>query len=312
MVEKVKEGMMKQHIRGFLDYLCNERGKSANTAAAYQNDLYQLADFVGEGGDTPAKLANELRSLLPDYVAYLKERGYASATIARKIAVARSFFKFLIAKGILRNVAMERLASPRVGKIPPKILSEVEIQTLLNQPKGATPEAKRDQAMMALLYGSSLRISELVALNLADMNLDERCVVPLARGGVASNFTYRISERAVPYLREYLKEARSRIVNGKQEEALFVNRLGGRLTRQGLWQIIKTHAERANLGDKVSPKIINVKRPHHKGKCHQLGYSSGVKVVMILEKTKLGSAISKASGDKTPKTLPGIIPFFII
>ena len=249
---------MKEAVDKFLNYLVVEKGFSENTKLAYRNDLYQLASFVEEEaakrGTIPPWASFDRQSVLR-YLSELKERKYAATTVARKIAAIKSFFGFLVAEGLLRDNPMRGIPSPKVGKSLPKPISIAQARLLLEQPsKLSTPEAKRDRAMLELLYATGMRVSELVSLNLADIDTD---------GGYVRCFGKGHKERLIPIyrqaalvLKEYLTEARPHLAHNSEEKALFLNRRGERLTRQGLWQILKGYAKSAELGTEVTPHTL--------------------------------------------------------
>ena len=249
---------MEEVIDKFLNYLVVEKGFSENTKFAYQNDLHQLASFVEEEaarrGTIPPWAAFDRQSMLR-YLLELKERRYAATTVARKVAAIKSFFGFLVAEGILRDNPTRDVPSPKVGKSLPRPISIAQARLLLEQPsKLSTPEAKRDRAMLELLYATGMRASELVSLNLADIDIE---------GGYVRCFGKGHKERLIPIyrqaalvLKEYLTEARPHLVRSSEEKALFLNRRGERLTRQGLWQILKGYAKEAGLEAKVTPHTL--------------------------------------------------------
>jgi integrase/recombinase XerD len=249
---------VKEAVDKFLNYLVVEKGFSENTKLAYRNDLYQLASFVEEEaakrGTIPPWASFDRQSVLR-YLSELKERKYAATTVARKIAAIKSFFGFLVAEGLLRDNPMRGIPSPKVGKSLPKPISIAQARLLLEQPsKLSTPEAKRDRAMLELLYATGMRVSELVSLNLADIDTD---------GGYVRCFGKGHKERLIPIyrqaalvLKEYLTEARPHLAHNSEEKALFLNRRGERLTRQGLWQILKGYAKSAELGTEVTPHTL--------------------------------------------------------
>ena len=160
---------MEDRLREFLDYLSAEKCASANTVAAYRNDLQQLASYLRSRGD--GKNLNKVdRTLIQDFILELKGRKYAETTVARKVAAVRSFFSFLAAEGVINGNPTEGLSSPRVGKMLPKAITPNEVDELLEQPgKRSTPEARRDRAMLETIYSAGLRITELVSLNLEDL-----------------------------------------------------------------------------------------------------------------------------------------------
>ena len=249
---------MKEDINTFLNYLAVEKGFSENTLSAYHNDLYQLANFVeGEAarcGSVPS-WASFSRQWMLSYLLNLKERGYAATTVARKVAAAKSFFSFMVAEGNIKDNPTQNVGSPRVGKSLPKPISYSQAMLLLEQPaKLSTPEAKRDKAMLELLYASGMRVSELMSLNLDSVDTEGGSVRCFGKGH--KERVIPIAPRAALTLKEYLQEARSHQVHNDAEKALFLNRRGERLTRQGFWQILKGYAKSAELDVEISPHTL--------------------------------------------------------
>jgi integrase/recombinase XerD len=248
---------VREAIDSFLNYLTVEKGFSGNTVAAYRNDLYQLADFAGEQAARRGRMASWAsfgREEMLSYLLNLKERNYAPTTVSRKVAAARSFFAFLTNEGKLRENPTQNIRSPRIGKSLPKPISISEVRRLLDQPgKLSTLEAKRDRAMLQLLYASGMRVSELISLNLGDVD---------TKGGYVRCFGKGHKERLIPIhqqatsaVEDYLRETRPQLAHDTEEQALFLNRRGERLTRQGFWQKIKEYARSANLAD-ITPHTL--------------------------------------------------------
>jgi integrase/recombinase XerD len=247
---------MDNHLSSFLDFLSAEKGASSNTIAAYRNDLEQLAAYLRASGDGRGWETVD-RMVIQDFIVNLKQRKYAETTVARKVAAIRSFFGFLAAEGILADNPTEGLASPRVGKMLPKAITPNEVDELLEQPcKRATPEARRDRAMLELLYATGMRVTELVSLDLANVSTDGKNPFVRCTGKGAKERIIPIHEQATEALDDYVKEARPLVVRNKDEKALFVNRRGERLTRQGFWLILKGYAKAANLRDDVTPHTL--------------------------------------------------------
>jgi integrase/recombinase XerD len=247
---------METHLSTFLDFLSAEKGASSNTIAAYRNDLEQLADYLKARGDG-SRWEKVDRLLIQDFILDLKQRKYAETTVARKVAAIRSFFGFLAAEGILADNPTEGLASPRVGKMLPKAITPNEVDELLEQPcKRATPEARRDRAMLELLYATGMRVTELVSLDVVNVSVDGKNPFVRCTGKGAKERMIPIHEQATEALVEYLTEARPLLVRNKNEKALFVNRRGERLTRQGFWLILKGYAKAANLREDVTPHTL--------------------------------------------------------
>ncbi len=248
-------------VNEFLEFLSVEKGASGNTIAAYRNDLGQLEEFlVGENKNGSGQMIqwpqiNQGRVM--EYILYLKSRSYAEATVARKVAAVKSFFSFLQAEGKLKANPTEQLASPKVGKMLPKPLTVQEIDELLEQPsRRATPEAKRDRAMLEIMYATGLRVTELVSLDLTDVQLDgEKPYVRLIGKGNRER-QIPLLDQPVQELSEYIRFARTRLVGEREETALFVNRRGERLTRQGFWLILKGYATEAGILGRVTPHTL--------------------------------------------------------
>jgi len=249
---------VKEDIERFLTYLSVEKGFSGNTVAAYRNDLSQLASFVEEAAAKRGLIpswANFGRQGMLSYLLNLKERGYVATTQARKVAAAKSFFGFMVAEGKLTDNPTQDMHAPSVGRQLPKPISHPQAMRLLEQPaKLSTPEAKRDRAMLELLYASGMRVSELVSLNMGDVDTKDGYVRCFGKGN--KERLVPIAPRAVSAVEEYVEEARSHLAPGDEERALFLNRRGERLTRQGFWQILKGYAKAAELDAEITPHTL--------------------------------------------------------
>src|SRR4030066_1398039 len=199
---------MKDPLEEFLSFLSAEKGASNNTVAAYRNDLRQLATFMKpkEDGKSWAKVD---RIIIQDFILDLKKRKYAETTVARKVAAIRSFFSFLQSEGLISGNPTEGLASPRGGKTLPKAISPNEVDELLEQPaRRSTPEARRDRAMLELLYATGMRVTELVSLDVSDLNLDPRGPYVRCLGKGAKERSLPIHDQALEALMGYLEEGR--------------------------------------------------------------------------------------------------------
>jgi integrase/recombinase XerD len=242
---------MKQQIDRFLQYLQVEKRYSENTHSAYQNDLTQFLGFASAGVDSWDQVGE---SVLLSYVDSLKQE-YAPSTVARKVAAIKSFFHFMAEKGYLEGDPTVMLDSPRVDKNPPRILSPEDVEALLDRPaQSSDAKSLRDKAFLELLYTSGMRVSELISLDVADVDLEQNTID--CASNPRNRRTLPLSERAKAALCIYLEKGRPELLRDRKEGALFVNHWGRRLTRQGLWLIIKNHVKAAGLDADVTPHTL--------------------------------------------------------
>jgi integrase/recombinase XerD len=245
-------------IAQFLNFLAVEKNASSNTIAAYRNDLAQFEIYVGAGrAPAPNRWQKVDGESVVGFVGDMRGRSYKDATIARKVAAVKSFFGFLAAEALVEQDPTEQLKSPQVGKSLPRALTIREVDDLLEQPSRRTsPEARRDKAMLELLYATGLRVTELVSLDLCDVALESDPVTVRCIGKGERERILPLHQRPVEELRQYIFHVRPRLVRNRKETALFVNRRGERLTRQGFWLILKNYAREANLDKTVTPHTL--------------------------------------------------------
>lgn len=250
---------MDERVSEFLNFLAVEKNASNNTISAYRNDLGQFEKCIrsrnGVAGDLVwGAVGGET---VVAFVAELRERGYKDATIARKVAAVKSFFGFLTAEGMVDSDPTEQLKSPQVGKSLPRALTPEEVDELLEQPaRRNTPEARRDKAMLELAYATGLRVSELVSLDVTDIALESDPVTVRSAGKGDKERILSVYQRAVDELRHYIFHVRPKLVRNRREPALFVNRRGKRLTRQGFWLILKNYSSQAGLDREITPHTL--------------------------------------------------------
>ena len=252
---------MQKAIEDFLQHLVVERGFSQHTLDAYRNDLGQFADFLRErlaGASEREDVWQRVDlDLLNDYIADLRGRkGYRDTTTARKVAAIKSFFTFLAQNGVIEEPPTESLGSPRVGRALPKYLTEEEVDRLLKEAdKAGTAEGQRDANILELLYATGLRVSELVSLNVQDIDFEESYIRCWGKGS-KERIVYA-HDRALDGLQDYLSTSRMSLVGQNRDEiALFVNHRGERLTRQWVWNILKTYSKRAGIDRKITPHTL--------------------------------------------------------
>src|SRR5262245_35054412 len=244
-------------VLDFLAHLEFERGLSRNTLAAYRTDLLQFGSFLAER-DVEATAAGP--NDLSDFLAALAEGDgngrppCSTATVHRKAACLRSFYRHLRREETIEDDPAARLETPRRGKKLPEVLGYAEVQRLLAQPRGDDPTTVRDRALLELMYASGLRASETISLELDDVDLEHGLV--RARGKGSKERLVPIGGKATAAVRVHLRSGRPKLVRANDERKMFLNFRGGPLTRQGLYKIVLRHAKSAGLGDRMSPHTL--------------------------------------------------------
>ncbi len=265
---------MQTQVEEFLRFVTVEKGYSDHTAAAYHNDLTQFLIYLA--GDTISSWQDVGRAHVLNYILYLKERGYVSSTVARKIAAVKSFFHFLVADGVLQEDPSAAVDSPPVDKHLPHPLSPEEIARLLAEPaKSNTPKASRDRALLELMYATGMRASEVIGLEVDAVDLKAGTVRCLGKGN--KERILPLHERVRAALRAYLEDSRAMLLQGRDATALFINHRGQPLTRQGLWLLIKEYAAAAGIERKVTPHTLR-----HSFATHMLDGGAGLREVQQL------------------------------
>lgn len=266
---------MRQRIEDFLTHIEVELGYSANTVTAYRNDLNQFVDYLDERPELTA-WSDVRREDMVDYVMRLKDREYSSATVARKVASVKSLFHFLLAEDAVAEDPTATLDTPRVKKRLPRALSRTDVEKLLSAPREVEgSKGLRDAALLEVLYATGMRVSELVALNVDDVSLASGSVRCFGKG--SKERIIPMYDRAVEALRAYIEEGRLAYLRDPEEPALFLNPRGSRLTRQGLWLIIKDYVKRAEIRAEVTPHTLR-----HSFATHLLDGGAGLREVQKL------------------------------
>jgi integrase/recombinase XerD len=248
---------MQKKIDEFLTSLEVEKGYSENTRVAYKNDLGQFLEFLkGQAAPRVDGWSEVRKDHLLAYILHLKTvREYASTTVARKVAAIKSFFHFLVAEGFITDDPTATLDSPRVRKYLPRAIAQEDVEKLLEAAsKKDTPRGLRDRAILELLYATGMRVSELVAMNVGDVDLASASVRCFGKGG--KERVIPVYERAVEAVEAYLSKGRVHLLRNSEEKALFLNQRGQRLTRQGLWLIVKGYVKEAGLTVQVTPHTL--------------------------------------------------------
>ena len=266
---------MQEQVTHFLEYLEVEQGYSQNTVSAYRNDLGQFLGYLQrlDLARRPRGWGNVTRDHIVSYMLEMKEREYASSTVARKVASIKSFFNFLVEQGQLKKNPADELDSPKVEKHLPAAIPPEDVDLLLAAPQGESPTAYRDRALLESLYATGLRVSELVALDVSDVDVDAGTVRCTGKGN--KERILPVYDRALQVIGDYITEGRPALVkNNDEEKALFLNRRGKRLTRQGLWLIIKRYVDQMDIPGHVTPHTLR-----HSFATHMLRGGAGLREV---------------------------------
>ncbi|QKT04723.1 site-specific tyrosine recombinase XerD [Ectothiorhodospiraceae bacterium 2226] len=259
-------------VDAFLDALWMERGLSAHTLTAYRSDLCAFARWLAGRGRGLAGAGRE------DLLAYLAERVQSGArprTTARLLSSLRRLYRWLVREGRLADDPSARIASPHASRGLPNAPSEREVEALLEAPALATPQGLRDRAMLEVLYACGLRVSELVGLELGQVNARQGVVRLMGKG--AKERLVPLGEEALGWIERYLAEARPLLARGRPSAALFLTRRGSAMSRQMFWQLIKRYALRAGIERSLSPHTLR-----HAFATHLLNHGADLRVVQLL------------------------------
>lgn len=270
---------MEEQLFAFLSYLEHEYRYSENTVAAYRNDLSQFLEYIeGYANSTLTDWSAVSEDHIDAYLTYMKHKDqpYASSTIARKVAAIKSFFNYLTAQGIVTTNPTLDIDSPKVKKQLPQTLSFSEVERLLEAPAGGnSPKTLRDMTLLKILYETGMRVTEVVSIQLEDVALERSILSSPTRQGDSREIPLEKGTKML--LAEYLIEGRPQLAKDKQERALFLNHRGEKLTRQGLWLIIKGYARQAGLNTEVTPHTLR-----HSFAVHRLSRGSKLEDIQRL------------------------------
>ncbi len=237
-------------IDSFLEYLVAERSSPDNTVSSYATDLEDLKCYLDEKGITELEVTG---AILEEYTSYCKAKGLKSTSISRRLSTIRQFYRFLIEEEILSTDPTRDLASPKRGMYLPEVLSNEEVNRLIEGPDVGTHLGIRDRAMLELLYATGLRVSELTGLKIHNLNLHAGYLV--CRGKGDKERVVPMGESAQHWVSEYIKNARPYLVK-KSTDILFCSKRGGRMTRQNFWYAIKRYAAAAGILKQISPHML--------------------------------------------------------
>lgn len=237
----------------FLEYLTVELGLSVNTRQAYERDLRLFCKTLGfKNSDA---LVNVSREQITGYMTQLKEKGLAAATIARKLAAIKAFYRFMTAEGYMDANPAEVVEAGTKGIKLPRVLSEDEVVRLLNQPDITTAEGFRDRTMLEVLYATGMRVSELINLTLERVDLNMKYIIAFGKG--SKERIVPLGSVAAEFLQQYLEKVRPKLTHaGRNTNIVFLAFGGHELTRQRFWQIIRAYGRKANINKALTPHIL--------------------------------------------------------
>ena len=241
---------MEKQIKSFLEFLKIEKKMSENTLQSYERDVLQFQKYLNENKLNYAKLDKED---IKEYLQHLQVIGKKTSSISRSLASIRSFYQFEIRNKKIKINPTENVQAPKVEKHAPNILSSQEIELLLNQPKDVDLKGTRDKAMLEFAYATGMRVTEIISLNIEDVNLESSSVICKSE---TKQRTIPLGSLSLKALKEYIDEARPILVKDENEKALFVNINGRRLTRQGFWKIVKYYKEQAHITKDITPHVL--------------------------------------------------------
>ena len=243
---------MNHYLDHYLNYLAVERGLANNTLDAYGRDLARYLDYLES--QKIVALENISAAMVLRFLSHLKNAGLSPRSRARALAALRTFHKFLVREKITKDNPTDQVASPKSLTALPHTLAPLDVESLLSSPKGESPLAWRDRAMLEIIYATGLRVSELVSLKLSDLQMDVGYLT--AFGKRSKQRIVPLGESAIAALQEYLQNGRPGLEKQKGSHFLFLNRSGEGLTRQGFWKIIKRRALEAGISQSITPHTM--------------------------------------------------------
>ena len=241
---------MEEQLNLFFGFLENEKKVSLNTLQSYKRDLKQFENYLGTIEGKYNELTNDG---IKDYIKYMQEQGKKTSTISRGLAAIRSFYQYETKNKQVEKDPTEGIQSPKIEKRVPSVLTSSEVALLLEQPKNVDLKGTRDKAMLEFAYATGMRVTEIISLNVEDINLETGYAT--CRNGKKER-TVPIGEMSLKALKDYILNARHTRITDDNEQALFVNVNGQRLTRQGFWKIIKYYKEQAHIDKDITPHVL--------------------------------------------------------
>ena len=241
---------MEKDIKNFLEFIKSDKKLSKNTLESYQRDILQYQEYLEEKKIDYKEVNNE--NVL-GYLDYLKGLDKKASTISRHLASIRLFYQYLLKNKIVKEDPTKGIQSPKIEKKAPSILSSQEVSLLLEQPSGEGLKSIRDKAMLEVAYATGMRVTEIISLNVSDIDIESSLVTCKNEN---KQRIIPLGKLSLSALKEYMTIARPNMIKDDNETALFVNVNGKRLTRQGFWKIIKFYKEQAHITKDITPHVL--------------------------------------------------------
>ena len=241
---------MDKQIKLFLEFLQNDKKLSNNTLQSYKRDIMQFRDYVNKNNINYAKAKEDD---IKDYLEEIQKEGKKTSTASRSLASIRSFYQFLLRTKKAKGDPTVSIQSPKIEKRTPSVLTSEEVELLLDQPKDVDLKGTRDKAMLEFAYATGMKVTEIIDLDIDDVNFEEDTVT--CSNGKKTR-TIPLGALAEKALREYVEQARPILIKDESNKALFVNVNGSRLTRQGFWKIVKYYKEQAHIDKDITPHVL--------------------------------------------------------
>lgn len=262
---------MERQLKLFFDFLENDKKLSENTLQSYKRDLKQFRKYLESYGLHYNRVKEED---MENYIKELQEEGKKASSISRCIASIRSFYQFVLKHKKIKNDPTAHLQSPKIEKRVPSVLTSKEVELLLKQPNNEDLKGLRDKAMLEFAYATGMRVTEIISLDVDDINLEEGYAICK---GTNKQRIIPLGSLCLKALKAYLEEARDILIKNDEERALFVNINGGRLTRQGFWKIIKYYKDQAHITKDITPHVLR-----HSFATHLLQNGADLKAIQTM------------------------------
>ncbi len=262
---------MQKQIKNFLNFIENDKKVSQNTLQSYRRDIMQYEQYVEKNKINYAKVDEET---IRDYLKYMSDIGKKSSTISRSLASIRSFYQYLLRVKKVKKDPTEGIQSPKIEKRVPSVLTSQEVELLLEQPKNVDLKGIRDKAMLEFAYATGMKVTEIISLDLDDVNLEEGYVT--CRGKERTR-NIPLGTLSLKALKDYIENSRNILIKDENVTALFVNTNGKRLTRQGFWKIVKYYKEQAHITKDITPHVLR-----HSFATHLLQNGADLKAIQTM------------------------------